>query len=106
MDNFIARANIDHYLELLKGSEVPAQTRSTITKLLIAEEDKLGHENAQLEFVESRAITCRERANRQRQLVDSFVPGSDHWMQAERLLANFESLAQFAEGFCHQMRRR
>ncbi|UPJ65021.1 hypothetical protein [Bradyrhizobium sp. 191] len=46
------------------------------------------------------------RADRQKRLMDSFAPGSDDWVQAERLLVNFESPAQFIESFCHRMRRR
>jgi hypothetical protein len=106
MERFIASANVDHYLDLLKIPDISTHARSTITKLLIEEEDKLGRDCAQLEFVESRAATCRARADRQRRLMDSFAPGSDDWVQAERLLVNFESLAQFVESFCHQMRRR
>jgi len=44
MDRYIGRANIDHYLSLLNGSDLMPQSRSTITKLLIAEEDKLSHD--------------------------------------------------------------
>ncbi len=106
MQRFIASANVDHYLGLLKNGDVPSQTRSMITKLLVQEEDKLGLDNEQLEFVESRAAACRARADRQRRLMDSFIAGSTEWVQAERLLVNFESLAQFVEGFCHQMRHK
>ncbi len=106
MQGFIARANIDHYLGLLKEQDVPKQTRSMIVKLLIEEENKLGHDLEQLEFVEIRAAACRSRADRQRRFMDTFAPGSRDWVQAERLLVNFESLAQFVEGFCHQMRHK
>jgi hypothetical protein len=106
MDKFIARANIDHYLETLNNHDVSTRNRSLITKLLIEEEDKLGHDREQLEFAEDKALACRNRADRQRRLVDSFDPGSADWVQAERLLVNFESLAQFAERFCQQMRKR
>lgn len=106
MDQYIARANIDHYLEMLNNHDVAAQNRSMITKLLIEEENKLGRDQEQLEFAENRAAACRNRADRQRRLVDSFDHGSADWVQAERLLVNFESLAQFVEGFCQQMRRR
>lgn len=105
MDRFVARANIDHYLDLMKNGDVPSYNRSMITKLLIEEENKLGHDQEQLEFAESRAAVCRARADRQRRLLDSFDPGSNDWVQAERLLVNFESLAQFVEGFCQQMRK-
>ena len=105
MDRFIAQANIDHYLDLLKNDDVPAHNRSTINGLLIEEEDKLSRDQEQLEFAESRAAACRLRADRQRRLLDSFAHGSSDWVQAEKLLVNFESLAQFVEGFCRQMRR-
>ena len=105
MDNFSAHANIDHYLDLLKNSEVPTRTKSRITKLLLEEENKLGHGWEQLDFAESRAAACRARADRQRRLRNCFVPGSTDWVQAERLLVNFESIVQLVEGICQQMRR-
>ncbi|WP_245350333.1 hypothetical protein [Bradyrhizobium sp. UFLA03-84] len=106
MDGFIARANIDHYLDLLKGPDVPAGTRSTITKLLLDEENKLGREQEHLEFAESRATTCRENADRQRRLTDAFVPGTSERIQAERLLDHFEAIANLVESACLQMRHR
>ncbi|MCW2113708.1 hypothetical protein ABIF21_005909 [Bradyrhizobium elkanii] len=106
MDPFIARANIDHCLDLLKASDTPDSTKATVTKVLIEEERKLGHEREQLEFAESRAMACRERAERQRRLKDSFEPGSLQRRQAESLLISFEWLAKFIEGACVQMRRK
>jgi hypothetical protein len=41
MDRFVAKANIDHYLGLLDSTDLSPHNRSTITKLLVAEEDKL-----------------------------------------------------------------
>lgn len=105
MDKFVAHANIDHYLNL-KNNDVPPDHRSTVNKLLVEAEDKLSRDQEHLDFAESRAAACRLRADRQRRLLDSFTPGSDDWVQAEKLLVNFESLAQFVEGFCRQMRQR
>jgi hypothetical protein len=105
MDNFIARANIDFLLEMLKNHDGLAHNRTTITRLLIEEENKLSRDQEQLAFAESRAAVCRDRADRQRRLLDTFDPGSTDWVRAERLLVNFESLAQFVEGFRQQMRR-
>ncbi len=105
MEKFVAHANVDHYLDLLNNGNVPSHNRSMLNKLLIEEENKLGHDQEQLEFAESRAAACRSRADRQRRLMDSFDASSTEWAQAERLLVNFESLAQFVEGFCQQMRR-
>ncbi|MGY4253751.1 hypothetical protein ACVI1L_000819 [Bradyrhizobium sp. USDA 4516] len=103
VNEYTARANIDHYLDLLKRPDVPTNTRSMLNKRLL-EEDKLGRRHEQLEFAESRAAACRDRADRQRRLAESFAPGSVDREQAERLLVNFEALAQFVEGFCRQMR--
>ncbi len=105
MDKFVAQANIDHYLDLLKNGDVSAHNRSMINKLLMEEETKLGRDREQLNFAESRAAACRVRADRQRRLIDCFAPGSADRGEAERLLVNFESLAQFVEGFCKQMRK-
>ena len=61
MNNYIARANIDHYLELLNKDEIPSNGNSMIGKLLIEEENKLSHDLEQLDFAESRAAACRDR---------------------------------------------
>jgi hypothetical protein len=106
MDQFAARANIDYYLEMLTNNDISRRNRSMVTKLLIEEENKLGRDHEQLDFAEDKAAVCRDRADRQRRLLDSFCPGSTDWVQAERLLVNMESLAQFMEGFCRQMRKR
>ncbi|WP_063695416.1 hypothetical protein [Bradyrhizobium embrapense] len=106
MDKFITRANIDHCLDLLKARDTPDETRATITRILIEEERKLGHEREQLEFAENRARACRERTERQRRLTDSLEPGSLERRQAESLLVSFEWLARFIEGTTNQMRRK
>src|SRR5262249_39399423 len=61
MDGFIARANIDHFLDLLKDGDLAPERRATIVRLLIEEEDKLGHDLEQLDFAESRAENGRRR---------------------------------------------
>ena len=106
MENYVARANVDHFLEMLKKDDLPAHNRSSIIKLMIDEETKLGHDREQLEFAEMRAAACRDHADRQRRLVNSLDPSTSDWAQAKRLLVNFESLAQIVEFFCKQMRSR
>jgi hypothetical protein len=46
---------------------------------------------------ENRAHGQVRRACRQRRLLDFFDHGSTEWAQADSLLVNFESLAQFVE---------
>jgi hypothetical protein len=61
MHRYIARANIDHYLDLLNSTDLSAEKRAILTKLLIEEEDKLSLDMEHLEFTERRAADGRER---------------------------------------------
>jgi hypothetical protein len=70
MRDFIHRANIDHYIELLNNPDLATDKRATITKLLVAEEDKISHRQEQLEFAESRAAKGRERLSQPRSMRD------------------------------------
>jgi hypothetical protein len=109
MDNnesYVARANIDHYLGLLDKHDVPVANRATIIKLLITEEDKLGHELEQIEFAESKAAMGRDRVNRLRNLRNSFIAGSTERVLADRLLSNFEAIQHLLEHFCRSKRDR
>ncbi|MBR0687975.1 hypothetical protein JQ594_18760 [Bradyrhizobium manausense] len=103
MNQFVARANIDHYLGLLDRELLP-QNRGTITKLLIVEEDKLGHDIEQLEFAENRATNGRRRLNHIRNLFESFAPDTPEREQAGRLLVNLENLQMLLDEFCHRLR--
>jgi hypothetical protein len=73
-----------------------------VTKLLIEEEDKLGHDLEQLEFAENRAADGRDRLNRLRSRLGSV--GAEHREQAERMVANFAAVQKLLDGFCHHLR--
>jgi hypothetical protein len=103
MHRFIARANIDNYISLLNADVLlNPEKRSTIIKLLIAEEDKLSHDVEQLEFAETRAANGRERLKKIRHLRDNAEPAIRD--NAERLVANVEATQQLVEDFCRQLR--
>ena len=105
MYRFVARANIDNYISLLNGDVLLSpDKKSTITKLLIAEEDKLSHDLEQLEFAEVRAAKGRELLNRSRHRRDAAEPAIRD--NVERLIANIEATQQLLEEFCHQLRAR
>jgi hypothetical protein len=106
MDSLVTRANIDHYLNLLTGGELTASNRNTLNKLLIVEEDKLGHDLEQLEFAENRAAKSLYRVNHIKKLRDAFVEGSIDRAYAERVLANFEAIHTLMETFCVRIRER
>lgn len=106
MHRYVARTNIDHYIGLLSGRDLASQNRSTITKLLIAEEDKLSHDLEHLEFAESRAARARDQVNHQKTLRDSFQIGTAERELADRLLVNLENLQTMLEDFCHFLRQK
>ena len=104
MYRYIARENIDHYLGLLDDADLSPERRDLVVKLLIEEEDKLSHDLEQLEFAESRAANGRDRLNRLKRNLDSFA--EPERPMAERLIANFETLQQLLDGFCHHLRHK
>jgi hypothetical protein len=106
MDGFIARANIDHYLAVLSNNNLAPERRATATKLLIVEEDKLSHFQAQLEFAEIRRAESRDRVNRLRNWRDGLADGSAERADADRLLADVRAVHQLLDQFCHRMRER
>jgi DNA-binding MltR family transcriptional regulator len=106
MNRFAARANIDHYIGVLNDSDLAPHDRGRITELLIAEEDKLGHDLEQLQFAEDRTAKSLERLTNLKRLRERFNDGSTHRAQADRALANFEAIHQLMEQFCRRMREK
>ena len=106
MDQYVARANIDHYLSLLNGAYLSSRNSGTVTKLLLAEEDKLGHDLEHLEFAEARAAKSRDRVEHFRRLRDAFAEGSTDRAQADSMLAKFQAIHELMEQFCQRMRGR
>ncbi|MBI5260709.1 MAG: hypothetical protein HY852_02685 [Bradyrhizobium sp.] len=104
MQHYIAHANIDHYLDLLRERSLPAEGRATVFKMLIAEEDKLGHDLEQLEFAESRAKKGRFSLDRIRRIHDDAQDPLDR-LRSERLLAAAEEAQLLLEHFCRLVRR-
>ena len=104
MADFIYRANIDHYLELLYATDLATSKRGTILKLLIEEEDKLARYQEQLEFAEIRLAKSHDRVNHFRDLRDGFADGSDDRKRADSILENIEALHQLLDQFCHRIR--
>ncbi|MBB4369958.1 hypothetical protein GGD63_002751 [Bradyrhizobium sp. cir1] len=106
MDQYIAWANIDHYIRRLSSNDLTPDSRNTITKMLIKEEDKLSHDLEQLEFAEHRVAAGRKQVNRVTNLRDGFAFGTRERRQADELLVNIENLQTQLEDACHLLRRR
>ena len=102
MDGFIARANIDHYLALLKEGHMASEYRTMTVKLLIAEEDRMGHAWEQLEFAETRAAKGRRLLSELRQMLnDGRLSNQALWGE---LVANAEATQNLLDQFCHYLR--
>ncbi len=100
MRNTIYRANIDHCLELVNDPALASDKRADMIKLLIKEEDKLAHDQEQLQFAESRAARGRELLNQIRYLREGeHVDGA----RADQLIAAFETTQGLLERFCDQL---
>lgn len=107
MDRYIARANIDHYLSLLNGSDLTPDNRNTVTKLLVAEEeDKLASDLEHLQFAETRAARGLDRVNYFRKLRDTFADGSIDRARADRMLQEIEATHHLMEQFCRRLREK
>ncbi|MET3278922.1 hypothetical protein AB7M42_004855 [Bradyrhizobium diazoefficiens] len=106
MQQFVAKANVDHYIGLLTGSDLTFNSQMAITRLLIAELDKLAHDQEHLEFAEKRAADGRDRVKRMTEMRDGHPFGTTEREQAERLLVNCENLQTVLEDFCNRLRER
>ena len=104
MDNFVARANIDHFLDLLQH-DVLAERMSAINKLLIGEFNRLSRDNEQLEFAESRAARYRLHFDRLCDWREGFANGSADHIRAEMVLKTFEVTLLEMESLCIEMRK-
>jgi hypothetical protein len=104
MDHFIARANIDHYLDLLHQSDLPPEKHASIVKLLIVEEDKMSQDLEQLQFAEKRAARGRDLLSQLRYVRD----GEDlvDRASAERLITTFETTQSLMDNYCQRLRTR
>jgi hypothetical protein len=70
VDKFIARENIRHFRDRVETETDPA-VRSRLHKLLVVEEDKLGHNSETLYELETHIADGKKRVNRQQTLVAS-----------------------------------
>lgn len=104
MHRFVASANVDHFIGLLTGNDLTPDKRTGITKLLIAELDKLAHDLEHLEFVEKKASEGRNRVSQARDIRDGHPFGTIQREHAERLLVSCENLQTVLEDFCHRLR--
>ncbi len=70
MDKFVARENIRHFCDRLEA-ETDAASRSLLRRLLVQEEDKLGHNSEALGEIENHIARAKGHVNRQQALLAS-----------------------------------
>ena len=76
MDKFVARENIRHFCDRLE-TETDPTARSLLHRLLVQEEDKLGHNSEVLREIENHISRAKEHVKRQQALVAS-TTGDGH----------------------------
>ncbi len=106
MHRYVARANVDHYLGILNGSNLTMQQRSTTMTLLIAELDKLSEDVEHLEFAESKVAGSRQQVARAAAIRNSFAAGTSEREHAERYLVHLKNVHTVLDDFCHRLRHR
>lgn len=104
MHQYVARANIDHYLGLLYRHDLSPHNRSVVTMLLVAEGEKLRFDVADLEFAELRAASCHERLMRSKAVRDACLFGTPERVRADSALVNVENVQTQLEDICHRLR--
>jgi rubrerythrin len=91
MDRFIAGENIKHYRrELENGVNEP--TRATMLRLLVEEENHLGHTREQLSKLDRHIGRLSEIMARHRDLMDKLQSNGQSSERAARVLATYNDL--------------
>ncbi|MBR0764463.1 hypothetical protein [Bradyrhizobium japonicum] len=106
MERYVARANIDHYLDILKDRNLTAQRRSTTITLLIAELGKLSEDVEHLEFAETRIGMSRQEIAQATARRDSLSFGTSDRDDAEKHLIHLENVHTMLDDFCRRLRHK
>jgi hypothetical protein len=104
MHRFVVRANVDHFIGLLRDRDLSPNDRKQVTRLLIAELDNLAHDLEHLDFAKRKVSEGRYRVSHVRHVRDGHPFGTTEREQAERLLISCENLQTVLEDFCHRLR--
>lgn len=70
MDKFVAQENIRHFRDRLE-TETDPRARSLLHRLLVQEEDKLGHDTEALREIEHHIARAKDHVTRQQALAAS-----------------------------------
>lgn len=104
MENFDARDNISHYLNMLWSDIASTQDRADIDELIVKEANKLRHDVLALEFLENKADVYRRRFDQICRWRDRFVDGSGERAKAEKVVEKFETTLRAIGDCCVRMR--
>jgi hypothetical protein len=105
MDRFIARENIDLYLEKLRDPHLGDEDCAVISRMLSDQTDVLAHDLGHLGFAEDRAERWRRYVRQVRTLHD-VAKSAEGRCETARLIATAEATQRLLDGFCERIRNR
>lgn len=91
MDKFVARENIRHFRDRLEVETDPT-SRLLLRKLLLQEEDKLGHDSEALREIENHIARVKEHVSRQQAAITSTERAGQDATHALVLLSNYSEV--------------
>jgi hypothetical protein len=91
MDTFVARENIRHFHDRLK-TETDPTTHSLLRRLLLQEEDKLGHDSEALREIENHIARAKQHVHRQQVLFASMQRNGRDTTQVLALLDGYSEI--------------
>ena len=91
MDKFVARENIRHFRDRLE-TEADPTNRSVLHKLLLHEEDKLGHNSEALTEIENYVAAAKEYKARQHACIASAERNGHDTTKVRALLAAYSEI--------------
>lgn len=91
MDRFVARENVNHYRRELENG-VDETTRATMLRLLVEEENHLGHTREQLAKLDRHILRLTEIMARHVDLMDKLRSNGSPLGRAPMVLATYNDL--------------
>jgi len=95
---FIQSENLSRMSEQFSQTTNP-ETRETLRRLLLEEEDRYGYYSEQLDFACQRLSDAKRRANRQKSLIKEMKSNGDDTQEAEKLLYNIQEVSKLFLSF-------
>ncbi len=103
MDNYITRANIDHFLSVIEDSHLDPGTRAVAVRLLRRQLDKLSVRPDQLEFAESKVTDGQVHLNKAKRMRDGLADPTAR-AEADGFVATLTKVQELLKACCERLR--